>query len=263
MACVTHCGAGTAGAASFGHTGLAQQPGAPTKQRLHLGSGTPAALLRLSPCRGICGPHRRGRLLVAAAAGKEPDPFALLQVRRGSNRREIRTAYIDRIKQLHPDVNPAGDDSTAAAAALNAAYERLMQGFASNSREDDDEEEEFDPLSVFDLPEAEPDQLFVNPFACYNISPLQWEELQTAGRAAEAAGRDPWYSLQQQGVPCSEAAFVYLSPQQLQLIREELESASAAMDAFSMEAAAFFVSDCLQRARMANNRVPSGGGRWG
>lgn len=31
--------------------------------------------------------------------------------------------------------------------------------------------------SVFDAPEGEPSELFINPFAC-NISPLLWRELQ-------------------------------------------------------------------------------------
>lgn len=33
--------------------------------------------------------------------------------------------------------------------------------------------------SVFDAPEAEPSELFINPFAC-NVSPLMWRELQVA-----------------------------------------------------------------------------------
>lgn len=73
--------------------------------------------------------RRRGALLVAAAAGRgEPEPYALLQVPRGASRRAIRAAYIERIKLLHPDVSASGDDTTAAAAALNAAYDRLMEG---------------------------------------------------------------------------------------------------------------------------------------
>lgn len=40
-----------------------------------------------------------------------------------------------------------------------------------------DAEEEDDRPSVFDVPEAEPSCMFVNPFAC-GISPLQWRELQ-------------------------------------------------------------------------------------
>ena len=34
---------------------------------------------------------------------------------------------------------------------------------------------------MFDRPEAPPTQVFVNPFACYNVSPLLWEELQRVG----------------------------------------------------------------------------------
>lgn len=92
---------------------------------------------------------------------------------------------------------------------------------------------------------------------------LQWEELQAAARAAEAAGQDPWSALQQQGVQCSEGAFVYLSPAQLAALEAELATASAAMDVIRMEAAAYFVSDCLLRARVANNRMPTSAGRWG
>ena len=60
----------------------------------------------------------------------------------------------------------------ASVAVPNRAHASPAAGFGSNSR-DDEEEEEDDPLAVFDLPEAEPDRLFVNPFAAYNISPLQ------------------------------------------------------------------------------------------
>ncbi len=90
----------------------------------------------------------------------------------------------------------------------------------------------------------------------------QWEALQEAGRAAAAAGKDPWMALRQQGVQASEAAFVWLSPRQLEILTDELRRASDAFDASAMEAAAFFVSDCLMRARVANNRVGAGAGRW-
>lgn len=112
----------------------------------------------------------------------------MLRVSRGASRRQLRAAYIERIKLLHPDVSAAGgQDTTAEAAALNAAYERLMAAYGTNSRDEGegDEEEGGDPLDVFDLPEAEPDRLFVNPFACYNISPLQ------VGAAAPASCPQP------------------------------------------------------------------------
>ena len=192
---------------------------------------SPMPALQLRPCfpQLRCSEGRRARRAPPAAATarqqqEQPDPYRLLQVDRGSSRRAIRAAYIERIKLLHPDVAGDGQDTTLQAAALNAAYERLMAGgrvmagvcvwrihvgafvwcraeifgaafrfpmtdltvclficfslplpaagFGSNSR-DEEEEEEDDPLAVFDLPEAEPDRLFVNPFAAYNISPLQ------------------------------------------------------------------------------------------
>ena len=34
-----------------------------------------------------------------------------------------------------------------------------------------------DSIDVFDVTEAEPDMLFVNPFAC-QVDPLRWQELQ-------------------------------------------------------------------------------------
>ncbi|KAL4858147.1 putative transport protein YdbI [Chlorella vulgaris] len=225
--------------------GMATSSSTPTQARWKLHGATYAA--------AAAPPHDNRRCWPPAAAARP--------VSRGATRRQIRAAYIERIKLLHPDVSVSGEDSTPAAAALNTAYDRLMAGFGTNSREDSDEEGE-DPLDVFDVPEAEPNELFVNPFACYNVSPLQWRELQEAAKEAEAARRDPWSSLQQQGVQCSEGAFVYLSPRQLAIVCEELERAATAMDSTSLDAAAYFVSDCLGRARMANNRMPSRSGSW-
>lgn len=51
----------------------------------------------------------------------------MLQVDRSSSRAEVRAAYIEQIKLLHPDLNP-DQDTTEAAAALNAAYEAVLIG---------------------------------------------------------------------------------------------------------------------------------------
>lgn len=69
--------------------------------------------------------------MVVAAGGRgdaAADPHAVLQVPRGASRRAIRAAWIERIRRLHPDVSQSGDDTTLEAAAVNAAYEALMQG---------------------------------------------------------------------------------------------------------------------------------------
>ena len=72
----------------------------------------------------------RSAVVTAAAsrAQQQADPHGVLGVPRGASRRAIRAAYIERIKLLHPDVSASGEDTTLEAAAVNAAYEALMQG---------------------------------------------------------------------------------------------------------------------------------------
>lgn len=79
-------------------------------------------------------------------------------------------------------------------------------------------------------------------------------------RAAAARGEDPQAALLREGARCSDSGILYLSPAQLAVVTEELTRMGAAMDPLAVEAAAFFLSDCLCRARVANNRV--GAGRW-
>ena len=45
---------------------------------------------------------------------------------RFASRATIRAAYLERMKLLHPDLNP-GEDTTEQAVAINAAYLQLMQ----------------------------------------------------------------------------------------------------------------------------------------
>lgn len=71
-----------------------------------------------------------------------------------------------------------------------------------------------------------------------------------------AGADDPEGALSQAGVSFNEGfCVVYLSPQQLAVLQQELERMSAAMDTISIEVAGFFVRDCLLRARVANNRM--------
>lgn len=97
---------------------------------MHTSCATPVAAWPrhcawLPPPAAHCS-RRHRRSPIAAAA--QPDPYKVVGVARGSSRREIRAAYIEQIKQLHPDVSVSGEDTTLQAAALNAAYERLMEG---------------------------------------------------------------------------------------------------------------------------------------
>lgn len=69
--------------------------------------------------------QRQRRLLCVHAGLNTPDPYALLQVPRGASRKEIRAAYIEQIRILHPDVSDR-EDATQVAMQLNAAYAALM-----------------------------------------------------------------------------------------------------------------------------------------
>lgn len=54
------------------------------------------------------------------------DPYKVLQVAPGSSLVDIKAAYYQKIKLLHPDVNE--NDTTEQAVVLNAAYATLLQG---------------------------------------------------------------------------------------------------------------------------------------
>ncbi len=58
------------------------------------------------------------------------------------------------------------------------------------------------------------------------------------------------------GAGPSESAIMYLTPQQLEAVIEELRSMGPVADAITLEACAFYLTDCLYRAKVANNRAP-------
>ncbi|KAL4522632.1 hypothetical protein Ndes2437A_g07394 [Nannochloris sp. 'desiccata'] len=177
------------------------------------------------------------------------DPYKVLQVAPGSSLVDIKAAYYQKIKLLHPDVNE--NDTTEQAVVLNAAYATLLQDY---SRENGGELQ--GQPDVFDLPETEATELFVNPFLCYNANPLQWAEIQEVARNAEKEGRDPEEVLRWVRAGPSESAVIYLTPLQLEAVVEELKSIGPAADVITLEACAFYLTDCLYRARVANNRAP-------
>jgi hypothetical protein len=109
---------------------------------------------------------------------------------------------------------------------------------------------------VFDIPETEATELFVNPFLCYNVNPLQWEEIQEVARNAEKEERDPEEVLRWAGAGPSESAIMYLTPQQLEAVLEELQNIGPAADVITLQACEFYLNDCLYRAKLANNRGP-------
>lgn len=60
----------------------------------------------------------------------------------------------------------------------------LITCFNAVQKGHSDYDEEDDLLDVFDITEAEPDLLFVNPFGC-QVDPLCWRELQVSPAGCE------------------------------------------------------------------------------
>lgn len=67
---------------------------------------------------------RRQRAVAVFGRGGVNDPYDVLDVPGGSSREVIKAAYRRLMKELHPDLS--GYDTTAHAAALNAAYEQAV-----------------------------------------------------------------------------------------------------------------------------------------
>ena len=57
----------------------------------------------------------------------------------------------------------------------SVAPDPRLQGSRARSSDEDDEAPD-----VFDAPDGEPTEVFVNPFAC-SINPLDWREVQVGG----------------------------------------------------------------------------------
>ena len=205
--------------------------------------------------------NKRRRLVVAAQSStvnSSSDPYKVLNVPRGSSFTEIRASYYKKIKLLHPDVNP-DKDTTDQAVALNAAYTVLFQeysrsnGITGTALRDD----VIVDMDVFDLPTVDATELFINPFACYNINPLMWRELQEVGRTAVDNGDDPEEVLRRQGVVLDESSAIhYVTPDQYTTLIEEFERLGAVSDVLALQACSFYITDCLFRARWANLRRP-------
>ncbi|KAL0048492.1 hypothetical protein WJX82_004406 [Trebouxia sp. C0006] len=137
------------------------------------------------------------------------------------------------------------------AVALNAAYTALMEQHV-------DYDEEDDLLDVFDISEAEPDLLFINPFGC-QMDPLLWRELQDYAQSAPDS-RLLEDHLLAAGLSMTSSAIAWLTPAQLLTVQKELERME---EQLSFETTAWWLSDVLMRARVTNSRMSrAGANRW-
>lgn len=193
-----------------------------------------------------------GRLVCFASQsnGSRPEFYKLLGISPNSSRAEIRAAYISMIKVMHPDVS-TDEDATVDAIALNAAYTALVEGHIGYDAEDD-------LLDVFDITEAEPDLLFINPFGC-QVDPLSWRELQEYAQTAPD-GRLLEDHFLAAGLSVSSSAIAWLTPAQILTVEQELEKMEMTL---SFETTAWWLSDVLMRARVTNSRMSrSGANKW-
>mmetsp|Transcript_28011 Transcript_28011/g.72071 ORF Transcript_28011/g.72071 Transcript_28011/m.72071 type:complete len:237 (-) Transcript_28011:309-1019(-) len=190
------------------------------------------------------GRRRRSHQLSASRS----DPYDLLGLS-GSQvtKEEIRAAYIRKMKTTHPDVSTDEGDATAAATALNLAYEAALArvegrapAMTAAGRAQEGQGDEFDRCS------GPADRLFVNPFAC-NVDPFMWRELQEAA----AAGASPEEGLLARGVYTGPGAVLYVTREQLEVLFVQLQAMELSYD---LDVTAWLLGDMLARAGRANAR---------
>jgi hypothetical protein len=170
------------------------------------------------------------------------------------------------MKLIHPDVN-RGMDTTEDAIQLNKAYQTLLNMCKSIGDDDDDDDD--DDLGwntvgdVFDTGETTPPStedhlIFVNPFAFYNVNPLDWEKLQEVVAGCETETEAVEALIAAGAAPTSEegGAVVMVNQAQLDVLIAELERMSDAMDTVAIETTEYFIFNCLARKRRK-------GGGWG
>lgn len=168
--------------------------------------------------------------------------FEILEVEPGASQEEIRAAYRKAIFRIHPDRNPK-KDTTAEAARLNEAFEALISQEEISFRTQD--------LDVFDAPEEEATEIFVNPFDTYNPLLLDYVLEIARNNPLDVSG-----ALQAAGAAPREITIYYLTPLQVQTLRAELAGLGPIPSPVELEVAEFFIRDALLRAQMANNRGP-------
>lgn len=169
--------------------------------------------------------------------------YRILEVEPGASREEIRAAYRKVMLRMHPDRN-RDKDTTVEAAAVNEAASILLSVDRSSLLEPEPD--------VFDAPEGEATEMFVNPFDTCN--PMLYEEIIAL---IQNTPGDPIDALLSAGGCSREIPLYYLTPLQFETLMEELRSMGPAPSAIELEVAEYFFLDALLRAQRANNTMPT------
>ncbi len=167
---------------------------------------------------------------------------------------EVRLAYRTAVKLVHPDLG--GRDPAEVARrekltlALNEAYVAVLQDLqlplGSRQRE---------PvvLDVFDRCEGEPDYGFVNPLEV-DVGHVYWSKLQEL--FVDECRSDPLAFeelMRREGVRVNGDTVVrWVTAEQYDALSRVVEALEFENDATHVEAQAFWILDCLRRARKTN-----------
>jgi len=199
--------------------------------------------------RGWCaGPCARPEVIGLAT----PDPqdyYTILGVDQGSSTTDIKEAFRERIKDyvdVYRGVAPA--DVVEEAQALLEAYRMLTD---PECRRKYDAGNLNDP---FKAPEAEATELFVDPWTCSGVNPLDWELLQDLARDALARGVAPEEAIAREGAFCPAGAVVWLTPEQYRMVLQEMQEMD---DDWAYDWHEAQVQALLGLARRANRQGPA------
>ena len=168
---------------------------------------------------------------------------------------EVRAAYRQRVKLVHPDL--AGGDPfevarrEALTLALNEAYVSVLRDLQMPPGK-----REPAVLDVFDRCVGGYDGLvgFVNPLEVDGVPHVYWSRLQEV--FAVECGSDPLLfeeRMRQEGVRVNgETVVRWVTEEQQEELMRVVRALEMEGDAVRVEAEAWWISDCLRRARKAN-----------
>lgn len=105
--------------------------------------------------------------------------------------------------------------------------------------------------SPFDRCRGSATRAFIDPTQCFNLEHEHWKDIQqyTLDLDQEAIVQ----RLRDAGIQTTDFAVCYLTEEQWTAIMEEISMAADYVDVVAVEAAKYYLRDCLNRAKMVNS----------